>query len=115
MSAVLNERGSPMKISRRNFLAAAASAGPSMTCFPNWSFGQAAAPRVRFDVSSPQGEAMVEKYARAVGKMMSDPSIPEKDPKSWLFQWYMHAVRDDRTEQSEITRVYSGVPNNDPQ
>src|SRR5262249_28621019 len=41
-------------------------------------------------------------------------SIKEGNPTAWLFQWYTHAIRRDRTMAAEIARVYAGAPNNDP-
>src|SRR5688572_2212369 len=72
---------------------------------------QAQQPLIRYDAHTPQGEAMIEKYARAVSKMAESP---EGDPSSWLFQWYTHAVRSDRSMSQEIERVYRNAPDDDP-
>ena len=66
-----------------------------------------AGPRVRYDVSSPQGQQMLAVYAKAVGLMMA---LPDSDPRSWVFQWYSHFSRDDRGKASEIARVYGSAP-----
>jgi tyrosinase len=57
---------------------------------------------------------MLEKYARAVGKMMDRTQVPEGHPSSWLFQWYTHAVDGSRSMTDEIARVYANAGPNDP-
>ncbi len=47
-------------------------------------------PRIRYDVSSAPGQAMLAVYARAVALMMA---LPASDPRSWTFQWYSHWVK----------------------
>ena len=87
-------------LTRRSFIA-----GVSTVPFALW-FEQnclAQPPRVRPNVMSTQGQAMLNVYASAVQTMMS---TPEADPRGWLFQWYTHGVRGDRTKAAEITRVY---------
>lgn len=64
-------------------------------------------PRVRYDVSTPQGQQMLAVYARGVGLMMA---LPDGDPRSWVFQWYSHFTRDDRGKAAEIARVYGSAP-----
>lgn len=67
-------------------------------------------PRVRYDVASPQGQAMLAVYARAVGLMMA---LPDGDPRSWTFQWYSHWVKgaqDLSGKTSEIARIYGSAP-----
>jgi tyrosinase len=46
-------------------------------------------PRMRYNVLSAPGQAMIRKYARAVQIMRS---IPAYDPSSWTFWWYIHAI-----------------------
>jgi len=53
---------------------------------------------------SPAGQAMLQKYATAVGQMKT--AIAENSPTSWVFQWYTHAVRGDRTKAAELMRVF---------
>jgi len=62
-----------------------------------------AANRVRYDLTSSDGQKMLKIYANGVGQMMK---LAERDPRGWLFQWYTHAVRRDRSKASEINRVY---------
>lgn len=57
----------------------------------------------RYDLTSTEGKANLKIYAKAVGKMMA---MAEGDPQGWLFHWYTHAVRDDRTKAGEISRIY---------
>lgn len=58
---------------------------------------------VRYNVLSTEGQAMVKIYADGVSKMKA---LPASDPRSWTFQWYIHAVPDDRTKTTELTRIY---------
>ena len=58
---------------------------------------------LRYDVASPEGAGMLRIFADAVGKMMA---LPEADPRGWVFQWHIHAVRDDRSKASELARLY---------
>ena len=57
----------------------------------------------RHDVASPEGREMLRIFAEAVGKMMA---TAEGDPRGWVFQWHIHAVRDDRSKASELARLY---------
>ncbi|GAB3102670.1 S8 family serine peptidase [Lysobacter terrae] len=43
----------------------------------------------RYDVATPQGQAMLLRYEEAVRRMMT---LPDTNPLSWNFQWYTHAV-----------------------
>nr|WP_246312054.1 tyrosinase family protein [Aquabacterium terrae] len=36
-------------------------------------------------------------------------ALPARDPASWTFQWYIHAVRDDRTEAQELQAAFGGA------
>jgi tyrosinase len=67
--------------------------------------GRVSYPRqeLRHDVASPEGAGMLGIFADAVGKMMA---LPEADPRGWVFQWHIHAVRDDRSKASELARLY---------
>lgn len=63
----------------------------------------ATGPFVRYDVLSTEGQAMLKIYADGVSKMKA---LFESDPLSWTFQWYIHAVRGDRTKAAELSRLY---------
>ena len=105
------------KVSRRRFMAGVAgSAGVGALPFSVWTDRQARAqaPLIRHDLSTPQGQAMLEKYARAVAKMMDGAQIPEGNPSSWLFQFYTHGIPNDRTKEDEIVRVYASAAPTDP-
>jgi hypothetical protein len=68
-----------------------------------------AGPRVRYDVSSAQGQAMLAVYAKAVGLMTA---LPEGDPRSWTFQWYSHWVKgaqDQSGKTAELARIYGSA------
>lgn len=106
-------------VSRRQFVSGiTGSAGLAVFPFSIWAerqaWAQAQVPVTRFDVSTTQGQAMVEKYARAVAKMMDNAQIPEANPTSWLFQFYLHAVDGDKTMAGEIARLYGGAGPSDP-
>ncbi len=58
---------------------------------------------VRYNVLSTEGQAMLKIYADGVSKMKA---LPASDPRSWTFQWYIHAVPDDRTKTTELNRIY---------
>jgi tyrosinase len=85
--------------SRRSFIA-----GLSTIPFALWFEKYASAQTLtRFNLNSSQGTAMLNIYANAVQTMMN---TPEPSPVGWLFQWYTHNVRGDRTKTAEISRIY---------
>jgi tyrosinase len=92
-----------MALSRRTFVQGAAAI-PLAVWLEEKGF--AATTSVRFDCTSTNGKAMLGIYADAVKKMMNPASIKEADPRSWVFQWYTHAVRRDRSKAGEIARIY---------
>jgi tyrosinase len=94
-----------LTLSRRALLAVSALGGliPSVVLDIRRA---GAANRVRHDLTSADGQKMLKIYADGVKQMMA---LPERDPRGWLFQWYTHAVRSDRTKASEITRVYGAA------
>jgi hypothetical protein len=94
-------------VSRRTILRGAAFAAGQMPFSSLLSAAARAATRTRCDVAAPEGEAMLKIYARGVEKMMA---MPERDPRGWLFQWYIHAVRGDRNKAGEISRIYGEEP-----
>jgi tyrosinase len=91
-----------MLFSRRDFVRASAAI-PFATWFSQHGLAQAAT--VRFDVLSPQGQAMVKKYAAAVAKMMA---APKTSPLSWTFQWYTHFVP--TPKPAAITSIFGASP-----
>jgi len=52
-------------------------------------------PRMRYNVLSASGQAMIRKYARAVRIMKSRPAY---EPSSWTFWWYTHAIPMSKSE-----------------
>lgn len=62
----------------------------------------AAQPLIRYNVSSPEGAAMLVKYAEAVKRMSARAT---GDPTSWTFQWFTHYVRGDRTKDGELASL----------
>jgi len=86
--------------SRRSFIA-----GLSTIPFALWFEKYAAAQPTltRFNLNSVQGQAMLNIYANAVQTMVN---TPERSPVGWLFQWYTHNVRGDRTKAGELARIY---------
>lgn len=89
-----------MRVSRRT-----AVLGGAVIPFAQWfaTQAQARAPRIRRDLSTPAGQADLAKYAQAVKLMMARP---EADTRGWMFEWYIHFVRGDRSKAAEIARVY---------
>jgi tyrosinase len=87
-------------LTRRSFVS-----GVAAMPFAVWfqKYGRLAAPLVRYDARSPQGQTMLKIYAGAVQKMMS---TAEGDPRSWVFQWYTHFVKGSTTKAAEIARIY---------
>jgi len=61
-------------------------------------------PRVRYDVASAQGQAMLAFYAKAVGLMMA---LPATDPRSWTFQWYSHWVKGPQDSSGKTSQLSS--------
>ncbi|MFK4528060.1 tyrosinase [Bradyrhizobium japonicum] len=100
-----------MRTTRRKFVGSMIAAGGTLSV-SRWTAAQPSQPLVRYDVATPEGEKMLEKYARALTKMMDNAQIAESDPRSWTFQWYTHATGE--SLQSEIERVYQNVPQSDP-
>lgn len=100
-----------MALTRRTFVKGAAAIP-----FAIWleEVGFAQTTNIRFDCTSAKGKAMLGIYADAVKKMMDPAQIRVADPRSWTFQWYTHAVREDRTKTSEISRIYPPTPPPNP-
>lgn len=48
---------------------------------------------------------MLATYAQAVAKMQS---TSPNDPRSWVFQWYAHAVGGNTTKDTELSRIFGG-------
>lgn len=90
-------------LTRRSFLAGAAAI-PFSVWLEKHAWAQPAATRVRFDATSTQGQAMLKIYAQAVSKMQT--ATREGDPRSWVFQWYTHAVKSSTSKAAEIARIY---------
>ena len=88
-------------LDRRTFLKTVASI-PFAVWWARDAFAQTGQ-LVRYNVLSTQGQAMLKIYADGVAKMKA---LPASDPRSWTFQWYIHAVPDDRTKTTEINRIY---------
>lgn len=63
----------------------------------------ATGPLVRYNVLSQEGQAMLAIYADGVSRMKA---LYDSDPLSWTFQWYIHAVRNDRTKAAELIRCF---------
>lgn len=60
----------------------------------------------RHSVETPEGQAMLQRYEEAVRRMMA---LPASNPSSWVFQWYTHAVRNDRTKAGELNAVFGSA------
>ena len=93
---------------RTGMIGAGVLAMRGQVSYPRWA--EANFTLLRHDVASPQGAEMLRIFADAVGKMMA---LPEGDPRGWVFQWHIHAVRDDRSKASELARLYSSASDPD--
>jgi len=69
----------------------------------------------RYSATSPQGKAMLVKYARAVDIMRN--KIPVGDPRHWNFQWYTHWIPGSavwsealKTKNETLQKIYGGQP-----
>jgi len=60
----------------------------------------------RYEARTTEGQAMLKIYADTVNQMMN--STTAGDPRSWVFQWYTHWVRGDKTKAGEISSIYGG-------
>lgn len=69
---------------RRTILTGAA--GLALATTADKAVGQATT-RVRYNVATPPGQAMLAVYATAVARMKA---LPATDPRSWYFSWYTH-------------------------
>jgi tyrosinase len=87
-------------VTRRSFISAAGAIPFAVWC-ERFAFAQATF--MRHDATSVEGRAALKTYANAVAKMMASP---ESNPLGWVFQWYIHAVRDDHSKADEIARIY---------
>jgi tyrosinase len=103
------------RISRRSLVRAGAIAAASTPFFGFERFARAgpAAKVIRHDVVTAEGQKMLKIYASAVGKMMATTTSAPGNPRSWLFQWYTHAVPSNTRKDREIGRIYTnpGDPN----
>jgi tyrosinase len=92
------------KVSRRSFVG-------SVGAIPFYLWAQKHGPpphtRVRHEVHTPQGKAMLKIYADAVDKMMK---TAEGDPIGWTFQFYTHFVKGSTSKAAEIARIYGANP-----
>ncbi|MEN3331857.1 MAG: hypothetical protein V7641_1222 [Blastocatellia bacterium] len=97
-------------LSRRSFIA-----GMSAIPFSVWFEKYAAAQPVvtRYNAYTPMGQNMLKTYASAVKTMMS---TSQRDPKSWVFQWYTHWIKGDPNgdqKDNVIKNIYG--PGSSPQ
>ncbi|HLR05722.1 MAG TPA: tyrosinase family protein [Pyrinomonadaceae bacterium] len=89
------------KFPRRTFIAGLSTI-PFALWFEKYAAAQTRA-HIRYNVTSVNGLKMLNIYRGTVGTMMS---TAEPNPIGWLFQWYTHNVRGDRTKAAELARVY---------
>ncbi|MFL6592121.1 MAG: tyrosinase family protein [Luteimonas sp.] len=88
--------------SRRHFIRGLA-AMPVALWLARSARADIANPLVRCDIATPQGAAMLQVYADAVGKMKARTSV---DPLSWMWWWYLHFVDGNTTKAAEIARLF---------
>ncbi len=91
-------------LDRRTFLRTVAAI-PVAVWLERGAFAQTSSTTriVRYNVHSVEGQAMLKIYEDGVARMKA---LFESDPLSWTFQWYIHAVRNDRTKTTELNRIY---------
>jgi tyrosinase len=97
------------RMSRRSLVRAGAITAASAPFFGLRPFARAqtTAKATRYDAVTAEGQDMLKIYASAVGKMMATANNEPGNPRGWLFQWYTHAVPNDRSKASEINRIYT--------
>jgi tyrosinase len=110
-----------MTLSRRSMLKAGLTAGVTAFATPLDSVAFGEPIRTRYSASSVKGQAMLAKYATAVGLMMDGTKYPRSDPRSWSFQWYTHWIPGpstfpgaQTTKQQMISQLFMGKPATDP-
>jgi tyrosinase len=97
------------KLSRRH-LVAGGLAGAGASVLPGFIGEANAATATRYNLASANGQVMLKKYAEAVKRMMA---LPPKNPLSWTFQWYTHAVPTNTTKAAALTQIYGPNPSPD--
>lgn len=86
--------------SRRDAIGGVAGAA-ALAGFGGGAAAQAA--KVRYSATSARGRAMLRIYVDAVSAMMAkDP----RDPLSWTFQWYVHAIPMNKTKAQELAALF---------
>jgi tyrosinase len=91
----------------RRYLVVSGLAGAGASLLPAAINEANAATSIRYNLASPNGQAMLRKYAEAVKKMMA---LPPSDPLSWTFQWYTHAVPTNTTKAAAINSIFGPNP-----
>ena len=89
---------------RREFVKQAAATA-SLPILSSSILADAQTPKVRYNVLSPEGQAMVRKYAEGVRLMKNKPAT---DPCSWTFWWYTHAIPVPKA--TAINNVFGSTP-----
>lgn len=81
--------------------------GTGLTALLGPTVVQGQTPLVRHNATSTAGKAMLRIYADAVRAMMAkDP----KDPLSWTFQWYIHAIPTNTNKAQALNTIFAGEP-----
>jgi tyrosinase len=93
------------RLSRRRFVAGSA-AGIGAAALPSFP-SEAQTVVTRSNLASPNGQINLRKYARAVGLMKARPT---RDPLSWNFQWFTHAVPSNTTKAAAINAAFGPAP-----
>jgi tyrosinase len=94
------------ELSRRH-LVVSGLAGAGASVIPGFIKEANAATATRYNLASPNGQAMLKKYAEAVKLMMA---LPPSNPLSWTFQWYTHAVPSNTTKAAALTQIFGPNP-----
>jgi len=87
-----------MNLERRTFLAL----GAALALRPHFASAQTS-PAIRHDVATPPGLTMLGLYSEAVKRMRA---LPATDPRSWTFQWYIHAVPNNPGKARALSQIF---------
>jgi tyrosinase len=74
--------------SRREFLSTTAAIG-AVAVLPGSTAAQGTAKYTRYNVTSPQGQTMLQSYAVAIEKMLT---LPPTDPRNWFRNAFIHTL-----------------------
>lgn len=92
--------------SRRDFLGAGGALAGLVLLQQDSGLAARGCDITRYNLASHEGRRMMRIYADGVRRMNNPVRYRDSNPRSWLFQWYTHMVRGDRTKAAELGRLY---------